>query len=690
MKKLFFLLTALTSFLSLEAQIVTIPNANFKAKLLSANSTNTIAKNLTGSYFKIDSNNDNEIQVSEATQVSYLSVPNASITDLTGISSFTGLTQLYVDKNQLTSLDATALTNLVTLSCYQNQINNLNVSALANLKYLYCYENSLTTLNVSGLTALEYLYCNENNLTTIDVSTLTNLNFFYCDANQLTSIFMKNAKNETFTFSGNPYVTYICADDSQIAAIESQIVLNGYTNCHVNSYCSFAPVGINFKIQGTIKLDATGNGCDATDLAMPFTKFNLTSGTNTGNVFANQNGFYTVNVTAGTHTITPVLENPTYFTVSPTSANVTFPTTTSPFVQDFCLTANGVHKDLEIIIMPIGPARPGFDVVYKITYKNKGNQTLNGSINFNYNDGILDFVSANPAVTSQSTNNLNWDYTNLVPFETRTIFVTLNLNSPTETPAVNAGAVLTPKATATIAGDETPLDNVFTLSQTVVNSLDPNDKTCLEGSQLDPSKAGEYVHYMIRFENTGTFPAQNIVVKDLIDTTKFDITSLRPVAASHAFETKISNTNKVEFIFEDINLDFNDAQNDGFITFKIKTKNNLQLGDAFQNKASIYFDYNFPIITNTATTTLATLATNAVSLTNEFSIYPNPVSTVLNISSKNNTSIKSIQIFNLVGQLLVEQHQATSQVALEHLQSGTYIAVIQSENATSTMKFVKL
>ena len=33
-------------------------------------------------------------------------------------------------------------------------------------------------------------------------------------------------------------------------------------------------------------------------------------------------------------------------------------------------------NDLEVIIVPIIPARPGFEAVYKIN-ENKGNQTLN-------------------------------------------------------------------------------------------------------------------------------------------------------------------------------------------------------------------------------------------------------------------------------------------------------------------------
>ena len=244
------------------------------------------------------------------------------------------------------------------------------------------------------------------------------------------------------------------------------------------------------------------------------------------------------------------------------------------------------------------PARPGFDAKYKIVYKNKGNQTQSGSVNLNFNDAVLDLVAANPVTTTQTVNNLSWNFTNLLPFETREIIFTLNVNSPMETPAVNSGAILTYNATITSAAtDETPIDNTFAFNQTVVNSFDPNDKTCLEGTTISPSLIGQYVHYMIRFENNGTANAQNIVVKDMIDLSKFDISTLVPTNASHSFVTNISAGNKVEFIFENINLPFDDANNDGYIAFKIKTLPTLKVGDTFTNDANIYFDYNFPIVT---------------------------------------------------------------------------------------------
>src|SRR5688572_2739502 len=96
MKKILFSLATLLICFCVSAQIVNIPDANFKAMLLLADTNNFIARNLNGDFFKIDSNNDSEIQVSEATQVSLLILrpseyPTLPIHSLEGVRSFINL-----------------------------------------------------------------------------------------------------------------------------------------------------------------------------------------------------------------------------------------------------------------------------------------------------------------------------------------------------------------------------------------------------------------------------------------------------------------------------------------------------------------------------------------------------------------------------------------------------------------------
>jgi len=89
---------------------------------------------------------------------------------------------------------------------------------------------------------------------------------------------------------------------------------------------------------------------------------------------------------------------------------------------------------------------------------------LSGDLNFTYNDSVLDYVSSSVMPDSQTIGTLNWNYINLLPFESRSFTITLHVNAPTDTPPVNIGDILNFTATINpISGDETPLDNVLPL-----------------------------------------------------------------------------------------------------------------------------------------------------------------------------------------------------------------------------------
>jgi Leucine-rich repeat (LRR) protein len=631
------------------------------------------------------------LNVSGLANLQMLHCNNNQLTSL-DVSGLTSLQILQCNNNQLPSLNVSVMTNLQTLDCSYNQLPNLNVSGLTNLQYLYCSSNLLPSLDVSGLTNLQQLYCSENQLPNLNVSGLTNLQYLHCASNLLTSLFIKNNNSnwESLDFSENLNLQYICADEEDLSFVQSKINENNIgASCHVNSYCSFTPGGTFYAINGLNRLDSNNNGCDSSDGAFPNLKLNITNGTQTGSFIANEAGNYIVPVQAGTHTLTPVFENPSYFNISPTTVTVDFPTEASPFTQNFCITPNGEHHDIEVTVIPIDVARPGFDASYKIIYKNKGNQIENASLNFDYNDNVMDFLNASVATTSQNSGLLAWNLGALLPLQSGTITVSFNMNTPMETPPLNGGDILAYTATiATIATDESPTDNVFTLNQTVVNSYDPNDKICLEGSMIDPSKIGGYLHYQIRFENTGTYPAQNIVVKDMIDTTKFDITSLQITNSSHTCYTKITG-DKVEFIFENINLPFDDATNDGYVVFKIKSLPTLTVNSTVSNSAAIYFDYNFPIITNTATSTYQLLNANSFVFENEFALYPNPVNDKFSIKTKNGLEIQSIEIYNTLGQIVLSFPKTSENIDISELQTGTYFVKVSTEKGKSSVTIIK-
>ena len=126
-----------------------------------------------------------------------LMLNSAGMTTLAGIGHFGSLKELQCERNQLTSLNLSGLSNLVTLYCADNQLTSLNFDGLTGLEYLDCGYNPLTSLDVSQLTSLKTLYCYSNQLATLDVSKLTSLTILKCFSNQLTSLDVSKLTNLT-------------------------------------------------------------------------------------------------------------------------------------------------------------------------------------------------------------------------------------------------------------------------------------------------------------------------------------------------------------------------------------------------------------------------------------------------------------------------------------------------------------
>lgn len=181
MKKKITIYTVIVTFIALNpggfvnAQNLYIPDTIFKAVLVADPSINT--------------NADNEIQVSEAAAYSgTLNVNFKYISDLTGIEAFYNLNTLWCYGNRLTDLDVSSNTALTQLFCGGNLLMSLNVSKNKSLTILNCNNNRLKRLNVSSNSALLNLYCSNNQLTRLNLSSNSSLIRFHCDNNKLTRL----------------------------------------------------------------------------------------------------------------------------------------------------------------------------------------------------------------------------------------------------------------------------------------------------------------------------------------------------------------------------------------------------------------------------------------------------------------------------------------------------------------------
>ncbi|NQY08694.1 MAG: T9SS type A sorting domain-containing protein [Flavobacteriales bacterium] len=172
MKRIAILLLVLPVFAS--AQVVDIPDANFKQYLVERTDINT--------------NGDDEIQVSEAILTDSIAFWDLFISDLTGIEAFTALTYLRCAENNLSSLDVSQNTELTYLNCAGNVLSDLNLTGATKLSTLFCAYNWLEDLDVTKNTALTYLNCPNNRLTTLDITQNIVLNSIYCVSNDLIAL----------------------------------------------------------------------------------------------------------------------------------------------------------------------------------------------------------------------------------------------------------------------------------------------------------------------------------------------------------------------------------------------------------------------------------------------------------------------------------------------------------------------
>jgi gliding motility-associated-like protein len=138
----------------------------------------------------------------------------------------------------------------------------------------------------------------------------------------------------------------------------------------------------------------------------------------------------------------------------------------------------------------------------------------------------------------------------------------------------------------------------------ILDSYDPNDKQVYPSGVTSQHNiiGTEELEYVIRFQNTGTAPAYNVIVRDAIDES-LDLSTLNVGASSHNYSFKVEGEGKAELVWTFNNIMLPDSTSDepgshGFIKYKIKPLKGLARGTKIRNKAGIYFDFNSPVITN--------------------------------------------------------------------------------------------
>ena len=455
---------------------------------------------------------------------------------------------------------------------------------------------------------------------------------------------------------------------------KNDVLLAMYDN---NTITWYKNNGLIFnKINGNVSFNINNDGCEESNIFIPNILVTTESNEETLSTLTLNNGVFQFFPDLGNYTTyVDASSIPEYYTISPDSYVNEFETYGITQIDNFCTTFNQTVNNLKISLLPVEQARPGFETKYLIGFENIGSTILDGAIELEFDISKVSFNSASEGPSNIQDNIITFSFNSIKSFEKRNIEVIFNVLPP---PTNNNGDIISYTTTVfPIENDYNEDDNTFVLDQTLVGSYDPNDISVLEGEQIYFSDVDKYLHYIIRFQNTGTADAINIEVTNVLDP-NLDWRTLQLENSSHPNRVEIKETKNVSFSFNNIHLPdsiSNEPKSHGFIAYRIKPLETISVGDVISNEANIIFDFNPSIKTNTVTTEIVDdVSTNTP---DNFSIYPNPTSGVLTVYSS--ASIAQINIINSLGQLVLTKTNENN-IDLSKLNQGLYFVKITDIN----------
>lgn len=547
---------------------------------------------------------------------------NNNLTSLPGLPG--SLTTLYCLQNNLASLPALPFF-MSTLDCSHNSLTGLPALP-GSLTTLHCENNSLTSLPAlpGGLTVFS---CNNNNLTSLPAlpSFLDNLE---CQNNTITSLpnlpssvrHLNAANNNiscfpifsnnllTISIIPNPFTclpNYVNAMDVQTKAYP--LCINGDMVNNPNG-CLGASGGITgfaFKDNNT---DCIRNTGDSAVKNIPFLLYDNNNNL-IGQTYSYQNGSYQFVTAPGTYTVhRPTSSSYTYLCASPGASSTVTVTQGNPLVTDVnfdIACRNGFDIGVKSAV-PVGRVFPGQQHTLQVVAGDMA-QWFNlhcanapgGQVKITVTGPVTYNGPAPGALTPTVGGNI-YTYT-ISDFDNVNILHDFGLLFTTNNTAHAGDAICVTISVTPTAGDKKKTNNHYNFCYHVVNSYDPNLKEVYPENVLPGFS--DWLTYTIHFQNTGSAPAFNIRVADTLSN-NLDLDSFEVISYSHFNRTSLTG-NAVDFSFPDIMLP--DSSSDlagshGFISYRIKPKPSLPAGTEMSNHASIYFDYNAPIVTDTALT----------------------------------------------------------------------------------------
>lgn len=339
-----------------------------------------------------------------------------------------------------------------------------------------------------------------------------------------------------------------------------------------------------------------------------------------------------------------------------------------------------------------GPTRCGFEVPFWLTVQNTGCGLSKGRYAVVLSP-LVKLISTQFAPVEVRGDTLFWDYTDLATSQVEQVSFVLQV-AGTEF----IGDSIRLKALAWLEKSPGILDPPTTTNfiAEIRCAYDPNDKLVLPNRTARYTQnytlRNEKLEYTIRFQNTGNDTAFTVVILDTLDQ-NLDWRTFQMLTSSHNVETQLSEGGVLKFTFRNILLPdstTNERLSHGFVSFRISPKVGLPENIRIHNSASIYFDFNPPIKTNTTNSVIVSTLPQITNTTSAqenkgFQVFPNPFYNRLYVQSalpEQNLDAYHLQLWNSQGQLVLTRRMAGRFVSVDlpDLAAGLYFYVLIDPN----------
>jgi uncharacterized repeat protein (TIGR01451 family) len=392
----------------------------------------------------------------------------------------------------------------------------------------------------------------------------------------------------------------------------------------------------------------------------------------------------------GTYTITPIFDKD-LFTAIPSSSIVAHTTYDQSDTLIFALQPKAPVYDISVLMGNDFVTQPGFTGNYHATFTNNGNQRIDNLKIKAHIDSRLEIDSTSRAYTIDA-DTMIFSIGLLNIGETKRLFINFTAITP---PNLNAGDTLINEVWASMAYTDIHLDdNYYLYKDAVLGSYDPNDKT-VNREELEAANATAIAKtplvYTIRFQNEGSYYAQAVRIYDTLPP-NIDFSSFKTLAASHPFEVSIIQDSIVQITFKSINLypkDWDESKSHGYITYSVLPNADADFSDGIHNKADIVLDYNLPIGTDFASTSVRYTTSTGIknNIQALLKVYPNPANDILYFDKT--ITKATATIYSSEGRMMLQQNLNDNQIPIQNLPSGLYYLHLQVGEQSFYAAFVK-